>query len=87
MNNFEENKNICLFIVNLVSKLYHLGDEVLVEFYPASEFPFPEVTAMASRDYRVKFNIDRLKDKSIRINRVEWRKNCKYIKIFRTTFY
>ena len=61
MNNFEENKKIGMFIVNLVSKMYHLGDGVLVEFHPASEFPFPEVTAMVSRDYRLKFNIDRLK--------------------------
>ena len=61
MNNFEENKKIGMFIVNLVSKMYHVGDGVLVEFHSASEFPFPEVTAMVSRDYRLKFNIDRLK--------------------------
>ena len=41
MNNFEENKKIGMFIVNLVSKMYHLGDGVLVEFHPASVFPNP----------------------------------------------
>ena len=61
MNNFEENKKIALFVVNFVSKMYHLDDAVLVEFHPASAFPNPEVTAMVSRDYRIKYNIDRLK--------------------------
>lgn len=33
----------------------------MVEFHPASEFPNPEVTASVTRDYRIKYNIDRLK--------------------------
>ena len=61
MNNLEENKKIAFFVVNFVSKMYRLGDGVLVEFHPASVFPNPEVTAMVSRDQRVKFNIDRLR--------------------------
>ena len=61
MNNFEENKKIALFVVNFVSKMYHLDDAVLVEFHPASKFPNPEVTAMVTRDYRILYNIDRLK--------------------------
>ena len=51
MDNFIENKKIALFVVNLVSKMYHLDDAVLVEFHPASRFPNPEVTAMVTRDY------------------------------------
>lgn len=61
MDNFIENKKIALFVVNLVSKMYHLDDAVLVEFHPASRFPNPEVTAMVTRDYRILYNIDRLK--------------------------
>ena len=61
MDNFIENKKIALFVVNLVSKMYHLDDAVLVEFRPASIFPNPEVTAMVTRDYRILYNIDRLK--------------------------
>ena len=61
MDNFIENKKIDLFVVNLVSKMYHLDDAVLVEFHPASRFPNPEVTAMVTRDYRILYNIDRLK--------------------------
>lgn len=61
MDNFIENKKIALFVVNLVSKIYHLDDAVLVEFHPASRFPNPEVTAMVTRDYRILYNIDRLK--------------------------
>ena len=30
MDNFIENKKIVLFVVNLVSKMYHLDDAVLV---------------------------------------------------------
>jgi hypothetical protein len=60
-NNFEENKKIALYVVNFVSAMYHLGDGVLVEFHPASRFPNPEVTAMVTSDYRVLYNIDRLK--------------------------
>lgn len=60
-DNFIENKKIALFVVNLVSKMYHLDDAVLVEFHPASRFPNPEVTAMVTRDYRILYNIDRLK--------------------------
>ena len=61
MDNFIENKKIALFVVNLVSKIYHLDDAVLVEFHLASRFPNPEVTAMVTRDYRILYNIDRLK--------------------------
>lgn len=61
MDNFLENKKIALFVVNLVSKMYQLDDAVLVEFHPASRFPNPEVTAMVTRDYRILYNIDRLK--------------------------
>ena len=61
MDNFIENKKIALFVVNLVSKMYRLDDAVLVEFHPASRFPNPEVTAMVTRDYRILYNIDRLK--------------------------
>ena len=53
MDNFIENKKIALFVVNLVSKMYHLDDTVLVEFHPASRFPNSEVTAMVTRDYRI----------------------------------
>ena len=60
-NNFEENKKIALYVVNFVSVMYHLGDGVLVEFHPASRFPNPEVTAMVTSDYRILYNIDRLK--------------------------
>ena len=31
MNNFEENKKIALFVVNFISKMYHLDDAVLVD--------------------------------------------------------
>ena len=61
MDNLKDNKEIALSVVNLVSKLYRLGDGVLVEFEPASRFPNPEVTSMVSRDYRIIYNIDRLK--------------------------
>jgi len=61
MDNFLDNKKIALFVVNLVSKMYQLDDAVLVEFHPASRFPNPEVTAMVTRDYRILYNIDRLK--------------------------
>ncbi len=61
MDNFIENKKIALFVVNLVSKMYHLDDAVLVEFHSSSRFPNPEVTAMVTRDYRILYNIDRLK--------------------------
>ena len=61
MDNFIENKKIALFVVNLVSKMYHLDDAVLVEFHPASRFPNPEVSPMVTRDYRILYNIDRLK--------------------------
>lgn len=61
MDNFIENKKTALFVVNLVSKMYHLDDAVLVEFHPASRFPNPEVTAMVTRDYKIFYNIDRLK--------------------------
>lgn len=47
--------------MNLVSKMYHLDDAVLVEFHPASRFPNPEVTAMVTRDYRILYNVDCLK--------------------------
>mgnify|MGYP003398199019 FL=1 len=60
-NNFEENKKNALYVVNFVSAMYHLGDGVLVEFHPASRFPNPEVTAMVTSDYRILYNIDRLK--------------------------
>lgn len=61
MDNLKDNKEIALSVVNLVSKLYRLGDGVLVEFEPASRFPNPEVTSMVSRDYRIIYNIERLK--------------------------
>ena len=61
MDNFIENKKIALFVVNLVSKMYHLDDVVLVEFHPASRFPNSEVSPMVTRDYRILYNIDRLK--------------------------
>ena len=48
MNNFEENKKIAFFVVNLVSKMYHLDDGVLIEFESADRFPNPEVTAMVT---------------------------------------
>ena len=60
MDNLKDNKEIAVFVVDLVSKLYKLGDGVLVEFKPASAFPNPEVTASVSRDYRIIYNIDRL---------------------------
>ena len=60
MDNFIE-KKIALFVENLVSKMYHLDDAVLVEFHSASRFPNSEVTAMVTRDYRILYNIDRLK--------------------------
>ena len=50
MDNFIENKKIALFVVNLVSKMYHLDDVVLVEFHPASRFPNSEVSPMVTRD-------------------------------------
>ena len=61
MDNFIGNKKIALFVVNLVSKMFHLDDAVLVDFHPASRFPNPEVTAMVTRDYRILYNINRLK--------------------------
>ena len=42
---------IALFVVNLVSKMYHLDDAVLVEFHPASRFSNPEVTSYFERAY------------------------------------
>ena len=41
--------------------MYCLDDGVLIEFEHASAFPNPEVTAMVTRDYRIKYNVDRLK--------------------------
>lgn len=58
MDNFIENKKIALFVVNLVSKMYHLDDALLVEFYTTSRFSNPEVTAMVNSDYRILYNID-----------------------------
>lgn len=60
MSNFERNKKIAILIVDLVSRMYKLGDGVLVEFEPSSKFPNADVTAMTSKDYRIIFNIDRL---------------------------
>ncbi len=60
MDNIESNKRIAILIVELVSKMYKLGDGVLVEFEPSSKFPNKEVTAKTTRDYRIIFNIDRL---------------------------
>ena len=62
MNNLEENKQIAFFVVNFVSKMYHLDDGVLVEFHPASEFPNPKVTVSVTRDYRIKQIIKTLVD-------------------------
>ena len=42
---------IALFVVNLVSKMYHLDDAVLVEFHHASRFSNPEVTSYFERAY------------------------------------
>ena len=39
------------FVMNLVSKMYHLDDAVLVEFHPASRFSNPEVTSYFERAY------------------------------------
>ena len=61
MDNFIENKKIALFVVNLVSKMYHLDDVLLVEFHTTSRFSNPEVTAMVNSDYRILYNIDCLK--------------------------
>ena len=47
--------------MNLVFKMSHLDDALLVEFHPAFRLPNPEVTAMITRDYRILYNIDRLK--------------------------
>ena len=47
--------------MNLVSKMSHLDDAVLVEFHPAFRLPNPEVTSMVTIDYRVLYNIDHLK--------------------------
>ncbi len=60
MSNFESNKKITILIVDLVSRMYKLGDGVLVEFESSSKFPNAVITAMTSKDYRIIFNIDRL---------------------------
>lgn len=60
MSNFENNKKIAILIVDLVSRMYKLGDGVLVEFEASSKFPNVDVTARTTNDYRIIFNIDRL---------------------------
>lgn len=62
MNNiFEENKRTAYFTVNLVSKLYHLDDAVIVKFKDSSFFPNRNVTEMSTKDYRIIHNKNRLK--------------------------
>lgn len=60
MSKLESNKKIAILIVDLVSRMYKLGDGVLVEFEPSSKFPNADVTARTTNDYRIIFNIDRL---------------------------
>jgi len=61
MNNLKNNKDIAKRVVALVSAIYNLDDAVLVEFKNEDVFPNKEVTAFATSDFRVVYNIDRLK--------------------------
>lgn len=53
-----------VFVVNLVSKMYHLDDAVLVEFHPASRFPNPESENILERKNRDSIIYPSVKDYS-----------------------
>lgn len=61
MNNLKINMRIAKKAVSLVSKIYEFDDSILVEFDNETKFPNKKVTALATSDFRVIYNIDRLR--------------------------
>lgn len=61
MNNLKYNMKVAKNAVALVSRIYEFDDAILVEFDKGARFPNKEVTAITTNDFRIIYNIDRLR--------------------------
>lgn len=62
MDNLKFNKAVAKTAISLVSRIYGFDDAILIEFDKETRFPNKEVMALATSDFRIVFNNDKLRE-------------------------